>query len=155
MHVIEYYWKFDFNYQLEVFAGAGGEPVRLIGRKGTVQLITSTESSPRPETRGTNDMLVELCEQKKLLPFIIISFVLGHGNNNFRMSVNDPISVNITWILQVQFAISKKIVLYLTCVRDKTARWRCQSREEKEEEKENDRRCRARRAKDRRFGVSA
>lgn len=52
VHVIEYLWKFDFSYQIEVVAGAGGEPLRLLGRSGTVTLITSSDSSPRPETRG-------------------------------------------------------------------------------------------------------
>jgi hypothetical protein len=51
VHVIEHHWKFDFSYQLEAVAGAGGEPLRLIGRAGTTTLITSTDTSPRPEHR--------------------------------------------------------------------------------------------------------
>ena len=52
VHVIEFYWKFDFTYQIEMVAGAGGEPLRMIGRSGTIQLVTSSDVSPRPEKRG-------------------------------------------------------------------------------------------------------
>jgi hypothetical protein len=48
----EWIWKFDVEYKLIGFCGADPDKrVVLQGRTGTVEIITTTDKSPRPETR--------------------------------------------------------------------------------------------------------
>ena len=50
--ITEWFWKFEYNYTISVYGGNAPEnPVRLQGRKGTCEIITTSENSPKPSHR--------------------------------------------------------------------------------------------------------
>jgi hypothetical protein len=57
----EWIWKFDVEYKLIGFCGADPDKrVVLQGRTGTVEIITTTDKSPRPETRVVDPIEVNI-----------------------------------------------------------------------------------------------
>jgi hypothetical protein len=57
----EWIWKFDVEYKLIGFCGADPDKrVVLQGRTGTVDIITTTDKSPRPETRVVDPIEVNI-----------------------------------------------------------------------------------------------
>jgi hypothetical protein len=49
--VTEYFWSFDFQYELVAFQGtADSDTVKLLARKGSIEIKTSQEVMPRRET---------------------------------------------------------------------------------------------------------
>jgi hypothetical protein len=53
--IIEHMWRFEVDWQLSAFVGAGGggaeETIQLLGRKGATELMTSSKISPAPQSR--------------------------------------------------------------------------------------------------------
>jgi hypothetical protein len=57
----EWIWKFDVEYKLIGFCGSDPDKrVVLQGRTGTVEIITTTDKSPRPETRVVDPIEVNI-----------------------------------------------------------------------------------------------
>jgi hypothetical protein len=57
----EWIWKFDVEYKLIGFCGADPDKrVVLQGRTGTVEIITTTDKSPRPEVRVVDPIEVNI-----------------------------------------------------------------------------------------------
>ena len=57
----EWIWKFDVAYKLIGFCGADPDKrVVLQGRTGSVEIITTSDRSPRPETRVVDPIEVNI-----------------------------------------------------------------------------------------------